>query len=218
MRGTATPSAGGRHALLTSANDFADAIVTIKQALAKRSAELSAEADRLSLFAGESLAARVKQFRAEADALQQRVDQPKVEELLDNHMPSLLVAINGGLVKLSKLSDVSATGQALIPLKSMDEAKPGTWKLVTYETPEGNRKVSDQEIAFLEQLRPKVERSFNWRFLTAGDSRDPELAGIRGALVGTALTLSSRCCCAFLSASWRLSIWKNLRPRTASPT
>jgi phosphate transport system permease protein len=191
MRGTVTPIAAGDDiTLLTSANDFADAIVTIKQALVERAAALRAEADRLSLFAGDSLAARVKSMRAEADTLQQRADQPKVEELLDTRMPSLLVAINGGLVKLSKLTDVSATGQALIPLKSMDEAKPGTWKLVTYETPEGNRKIGDQEIAFLEQLRPKVERSFNWRFLTAGDSRDPELAGIRGALVGTALTLT----------------------------
>jgi phosphate transport system permease protein len=191
MRGTATPNAAGDDiTLLTSANDFADAIVTIKQALAERATELRAEADRLSLFAGDSVAARVKALRAEADTLRQRIDQPKVEEVLDNRTPSLLVSINGGLVKLSKLSDVSATGKALIPLKSMDEAKPGTWNLVTYETPEGNRKVSDQEIAFLEQLRPKVERSFNWRFLTAGDSRDPELAGIRGALVGTALTLT----------------------------
>ena len=191
MRGTASPNAAGDDVtLLTSANDFADAIVTIKQALAKRVAELRAEADRLSLFAGESQVARVKALRAEADLLQKRVDQPKVEEILDNRMPSLLVSINGGVLKLSKLTDVSAAGQTLIPLKSMDEAKPGTWKLVTYETPEGNRKVSDQEITFLEQLRPKVERSFNWRFLTAGDSRDPELAGIRGALVGTALTLT----------------------------
>ena len=34
-----------------------------------------------------------------------------------------------------------------------------------------------------------VERSFNWLFFTSGDSREPELAGIRGALVGSALTL-----------------------------
>ena len=30
---------------------------------------------------------------------------------------------------------------------------------------------------------------FNWSFFTSGDSREPELAGIRGALVGSALTL-----------------------------
>jgi phosphate transport system permease protein len=190
MRGIATPSGtDGEITILTSANDFAEAIVTIKKALAGRTASLRAEADRLSVFGGETVTARVKALRAEADGMQKRVDQPKVEEILDNHMPSLLVAINGGLVKLTKLTDVSASGEVLIPLKSADEAKPGSWQLETYETPEGNRKVGDQEIAFLEQLRGTVERSFNWRFLTAGDSRDPELAGIRGALVGSALTL-----------------------------
>ncbi len=34
-----------------------------------------------------------------------------------------------------------------------------------------------------------IDQSFNKRFFTAGDSREAELAGIRGALVGTALTL-----------------------------
>ncbi len=190
MRGTAAPSATeDQVTILTSANDFADAIVAIKGDLARRVKDLRAEADRLSLFAGDTVTAKVKELRAQADALQARIDHPKVEEELDKHMLSLLVEINGGLVKIKKLSDVAATGEALIPLKTMDEAKPGTWKLITYETPEGNRKVSDQEIAYLEHLKPHVERAFNWRFLTAGDSRDPELAGIRGALVGSALTL-----------------------------
>jgi phosphate transport system permease protein len=34
-----------------------------------------------------------------------------------------------------------------------------------------------------------IERGFNWTFFKAGDSREPELAGIRGALTGSALTL-----------------------------
>lgn len=192
MRGTATPSAmSGEVTVLTSANDFADAIVLIKQRLAQRAELLKAEADRLSLFAGESVAGRVKELRDEAEALRKRIDIPKVEEVLDGRIPSLLVAINGGLIKITKITDISIAGDALLPLQSAAEAKPGTWKLVTYETPEANRKVSDQEIAFLERFRElgAVEESFNWRFLTAGDSRDPELAGIRGALVGTALTL-----------------------------
>ena len=35
----------------------------------------------------------------------------------------------------------------------------------------------------------RIERTSTRCFFTAGDSREPELAGIRGALVGTALTL-----------------------------
>jgi phosphate transport system permease protein len=192
MRGTATPSeTSGEITVLTSANDFADELVALKQRLAERAAALTSEASRLELFAGKSVAGRVKELRDEAAALQARVDTPKVEEALDDRMPSLLVAINGGLVKITKMTDVAVTGDVLLPLKSADEAKPGDWKLVIYETPESNRKATDQDVAFLERFRElgAVQKSFNWRFLTAGDSRDPELAGIRGALVGTALTL-----------------------------
>lgn len=34
-----------------------------------------------------------------------------------------------------------------------------------------------------------IEKTFNWRFFTSGDSREPELAGIRGAVIGSVLTL-----------------------------
>jgi phosphate transport system permease protein len=192
MRGIATPSGtSGEITVLTSANDFADALVLIKQRLATRAERLRAEADRLELFGGEAVASKVKLLRDEAAALQQRVDQPKVEEILDDRMPSLLVAINGGLVKISKISDVSIAGDVLLPLQSAAEAKPDEWQLVIYETPESRRRVTDQEVAFLERFKAlgMVERQFNWRFLTAGDSREPELAGIRGARVGSALTL-----------------------------
>jgi phosphate transport system permease protein len=46
--------------------------------------------------------------------------------------------------------------------------------------------------ALLEKVRDKlgVTKSFAWRFFTNGDSREPELAGIRGALVGSLLTVA----------------------------
>ncbi|NJN36034.1 MAG: hypothetical protein HC794_02035 [Nitrospiraceae bacterium] len=34
-----------------------------------------------------------------------------------------------------------------------------------------------------------VENGFNWRFFTAGDSREPEQAGVWGAVVGTVFTM-----------------------------
>jgi phosphate transport system permease protein len=44
---------------------------------------------------------------------------------------------------------------------------------------------------WLEQLKEKgvAESGIAWRFFTSGDSRDPELAGIRGSLMGSILTL-----------------------------
>jgi len=54
-----------------------------------------------------------------------------------------------------------------------------------------NTRLSDQQIAWIDALvrDDQLESRFNGRFFTAGDSREPELAGIGGALLGTALTL-----------------------------
>jgi phosphate transport system permease protein len=191
-RGIATPTAtSGEVTILVAANDFADALVKIKNELKARAEALEAEAKRLELFAAESAAARISELRTEAKELEERYSKPKVAETLDARLPSMLIAINGGLVKVTSLSDTQVTGEALIPLTSTDEAKPGTWQIVTYETAESNRNVSDRMVSFLERLKAegKVERNFNWAFFTSGDSREPELAGILGSLVGSALLL-----------------------------
>jgi phosphate transport system permease protein len=110
---------------------------------------------------------------------------------LNEASPSVLIAINGGLIKITELGAASLNGRVLLPLQSAAAAAPGTWQVVTYTTPEANRRVNDREVAWLESLRERgvMESVFNWAFFTSGDSREPELAGIRGALVGSALTL-----------------------------
>ena len=52
--------------------------------------------------------------------------------------------------------------------------------------------VSNADPELMEQLRSTlpVTRSFAWRFFTNGDSRAPELAGLRGAIVGSLLTVA----------------------------
>jgi phosphate transport system permease protein len=191
-RGVATPSGTtGEITLLTSANDFAEELLRIKVALRERAAALFAEADRLERRAPEGQAQRISDLRSEANSLKARFDQVKGEEAPDNQMPSVVVAINGGLVKVEKLADSSISGSVILPLSSANEAQPGGWRIVTYVIPEANRRMSDFEVAFLERLKDegRIQRHFNWLFFTGGDSREPELAGIRGALVGSALTL-----------------------------
>jgi len=58
-------------------------------------------------------------------------------------------------------------------------------------TAENTRRLTDKQIAWLQEFdaEGKVERRFNVRFFTSGDSREPELAGIWGATVGSFLTL-----------------------------
>jgi phosphate transport system permease protein len=60
------------------------------------------------------------------------------------------------------------------------------------DVPEDQRRVSDRQIAWVDALEAegRVSTPFNLRFFTNGDSRDPEMAGILGAIVGSALTLA----------------------------
>jgi phosphate transport system permease protein len=59
------------------------------------------------------------------------------------------------------------------------------------DVPETERRVSDKEIVWIDQLLEggRLKTSFNSVFFQAGDSREPELAGIRGATMGSMYTL-----------------------------
>jgi phosphate transport system permease protein len=56
---------------------------------------------------------------------------------------------------------------------------------------EAERQLNDKQIAWFDALAAdgRVKKTFNTTFLTAGDSREPEQAGVWGAFVGTILTM-----------------------------
>jgi phosphate transport system permease protein len=62
---------------------------------------------------------------------------------------------------------------------------------ITRVIPETERKVKNQQMEWLDRLREqgRTKSSFNTTFFTYGDSREPELAGIRAALQGSLFTL-----------------------------
>jgi phosphate transport system permease protein len=123
--------------------------------------------------------------------LENRFDTAGSPETLDTTSPSVLVEVNGGVIKVTEIGNDRVTGEVLIPLASTDNAQPDTWRTLVLDTPEANRKLSDQEIAWLQRLEEKgaVSENFNWQFFSSGDSREAELAGILGALVGSAYTM-----------------------------
>lgn len=59
------------------------------------------------------------------------------------------------------------------------------------DVPESDRPLNDRQVAWIDDLikEGQVQKRFNSNFFTAGDSREPELAGIWGAVVGSFLTL-----------------------------
>jgi phosphate transport system permease protein len=62
---------------------------------------------------------------------------------------------------------------------------------VSRTAPEDERRLSDKQIGWIAVLERDgaLERRFNRAFLSNGDSRDPEQSGVRGALIGSMLTL-----------------------------
>ena len=59
------------------------------------------------------------------------------------------------------------------------------------DAPEADRRVKDKQLEWIDKLDAdgRIESAFNVDFFSNGDSRDPELAGIRGALMGSIYTL-----------------------------
>ncbi|VFM99300.1 MAG: phosphate transport system permease protein [Candidatus Kentron sp. G] len=59
------------------------------------------------------------------------------------------------------------------------------------DVPEAERRIKDKQLAWIDSLAKQgaIEKRFNWIFFTNGDSREPELAGIRGAMMGSVFTL-----------------------------
>jgi phosphate transport system permease protein len=57
--------------------------------------------------------------------------------------------------------------------------------------PESDRRIKDNQLAWIQRLQSdgRLEKRFNTAFFTAGDSREPELSGIRGAVYGSFFTL-----------------------------
>jgi phosphate transport system permease protein len=59
------------------------------------------------------------------------------------------------------------------------------------ETPAAERRLNDKKIAWIDALEQdgRVERQFNKQLFSSGDSREPELAGLWGAVMGSVYTL-----------------------------
>lgn len=95
-------------------------------------------------------------------------------------------------VRKAVLADPSLIGtkaEIVVPLS--DDADSVFKGFIDRSLPEDERRVKDNQLGWLDQLSSegRIESRFNMLFFQVGDSREPELAGIWGAVVGSALTL-----------------------------
>jgi phosphate transport system permease protein len=90
------------------------------------------------------------------------------------------------------MADPELIGQTLdLWLRAHSEAGSYLKGQVSADTPEPDRRVKDVQIQWLDSLREqgRTDSRFNYAFFTQGDSREPEMAGIRAALHGSFFTL-----------------------------
>ncbi len=126
-----------------------------------------------------------------AVALEDRAAAVNVREVLSPDLPSFLVNVNGGVLKVVEVDVTTLKGEPIIPPESLNDAQGGDWSITRLDVPEGSRKMTDQEIVWVERLNASgaIERKFNTPFFTSGASREPERAGLWGAVVGTFFTM-----------------------------
>jgi phosphate transport system permease protein len=118
---------------------------------------------------------------------------PEVKGRGDKKMLYRLVSL-GGEYQLRDMveDDPSLVGQKRdVWLLAHSEAGSYLKGQVGRDTAEADRRVKNLQMDWLDRLQQdgRTESRFNTLFFTEGDSREPELAGIRAALQGSAFTL-----------------------------
>ncbi len=101
---------------------------------------------------------------------------------------------NGGQYDLQAkvMADPTLIGQTInVWLPVGDDASGYLRGHIDTSVPEKKRRFKDNQITWIEELRAdnKVQTKFNRTFFSRGDSREPEMAGIKGSLFGSILTL-----------------------------
>jgi len=120
-----------------------------------------------------------------ANAVLAQIRQPGAAIAPDEFSPSLLVEINGGVVKAVRVTPDMVEGAELIPLKG--DARADAWQVRELKVAEADRLVTDRQAAWANALKAsgEIKRVINFDLITKADSTYPELAGLAAALAGS---------------------------------
>ncbi len=183
---------------------------TLRRQAARQGAGITTLEERLPGLTGperEDTLAQIARFGAERDRLEGQASaldalitgDRQVRLALTDRMASFLVAVNGGILKLTEVSAGTALARPLVPMDGENAAPEGAWSLRILDRPEIGRPVKDRQVAILETLQSdgRIEEVANWKFFSLSDSTQPEIAGIKGALIGSLWTMLVTFCLAF---------------------
>jgi len=209
---SASEGPGGTITLSTSSNDFAGALAQVKAHLiedaddlrrkaarqanavevyTRRAGQAETDEDRQKqLKSAERAQANQDELLAQAEAFELRARGSGGAEEVDDENVSLMIKAGGGWLRLTEVNRSQAKAEMLTGVELPIE-NSADWEFHTSTLSESARKISDRQIAWIETLkdRGQIKETFNLRFFSSADSRAPELAGIRGALVGSFWTM-----------------------------
>ena len=104
-----------------------------------------------------------------------------------------LISVEGSLeLKEKVLDNRDLLGQKVkIWVSASDDVSLYVRGKIDDTLPEDQRKITDKEISWINNLEAngQIRTKVNWGFFRNGDSREPEIAGILAALVGSTLSL-----------------------------
>ena len=194
---TASPVGDGVELRSTSA-DFGSLVREVVQSMGAEARTLELRAEQVGLIVDQVPAEDAARLLAEADRHAAAAARLRTLALaedgllpLTGDVPSVIVETGGQAFRLTQLAmdGHTARGEAVLGDGVVDQATG--WTLYVVDTPEVRRRVSDQLIIWTRALveRGMIQTGFNTYLFTNADSREPELAGVKGALYGSILTM-----------------------------
>ena len=117
---------------------------------------------------------------------------PDAKGMMDKRSLGDLVSDNAGYeLRLQIEKNPELMEQNLFWIKTSDDVDMYMKGRLDASLPEKMRRLDDKQIGWVDQLKEvsEIRKVFNTGFFTTADSREPESAGILGAVVGSAMAL-----------------------------
>lgn len=140
--------------------------------------------DPAKLANGNYRGALLKSLRAEFPGAETRKGRRNAINMISNEVTFVMrdmVLVDPSIIGTTQLVWVKSSAD-------IDQLAKGS---IDRTLPESDRRVNNRQLGWFEKLEreDRVKTTFNTTFFTTADSREPEQAGILGAVVGSALTL-----------------------------
>ncbi len=115
---------------------------------------------------------------------------PEVTDRKDKQALFALTSASGATNAIRQMvfNDPTLVGKTVtVTVPTSDQVDQLLKGYIDRNAPEARRKISDQQIMWIDTLKERgiIKKKFNTILFTNADSRDPELAGIAGAVVGS---------------------------------